>query len=67
MEANPTAVARTISRPRTSSGPHPDLVLSRSSGRRRGDIVTVDPEDRRRRARTALLDLVVEQAVRRSR
>ena len=71
MDATPSAVARTISR----RLPTPDRVLSgghasAGTGRRRGDGLTADPEDRRRRARAALLELEIalafEQAGRRS-
>lgn len=68
MDANPSAVARRTSpRPappaRTRAGERAPTV----SQRQHGDLMTVDPEDRRRRARDALRDLVVDQAVRRSR
>jgi hypothetical protein len=65
MDATPSAVARTITR-RPAPAPPSDARPSSAPDRRRGDLVTVDPEDRRRRARAALLDLAIEQAMRRA-
>lgn len=68
MDATPSAVARTIThRAASPTATPPSEHPSSARERRRGDLTTVDPEDRRRRARAALIDLAIEQAQRRSR
>ncbi|MEN5075047.1 hypothetical protein ABE437_14600 [Isoptericola cucumis] len=78
MDANPSALARASRQPRPSPArpPHAPPVGSPpvdsppvGAVRRptRGDLLTVDPADRRRRAQTALLELVVTRSTERRR
>ena len=73
MDANPSALARASRQPRPSPArpPHAPPVDSPpvDAVRRptRGDLLTVDPADRRRRAQTALLELVVTRSTERRR
>ena len=66
MDANPSALARASRSPRPSPTrpPHapPVDAVRRPT---RGDQLTVDPADRRRRAQTALLELVVTRSTER--
>ncbi|CAM3495667.1 hypothetical protein [Isoptericola cucumis] len=73
MDANPSALARASRQPRPSPArpPHAPPVDAPpvDAVRRptRGDLLTVDPADRRRRAQTALLELVVTRSTERRR
>ena len=64
MDANPSTVARTTTSLRARRAATPAPPSSRLGERRPADLMTVDPEDRRRRARVALLDLAIQQAMR---